>query len=142
MNERNIAAARRLYEEVYNQGNLDAIEEIYHPDFFAHGNSVSPEGIRGHQGLREFVTLIRTALPDAYFTIEDVLSDNDRVAVRWTMTGTLNGPLFGFPPNGKSGKVTGITIHRFLEGKAIEAWEEADMLGAFDQFGILPSIKN
>ena len=89
--------------------------------------------------MREFVSLLRSALPDLCFTMEHVLSDRDCVVVRWKMSGTLTGSLFDFPPSGKTGIVTGITIHRFMNGKAIEAWEEADMLGAFDQFGVLPS---
>jgi predicted ester cyclase len=138
--EQNVALIRRLYLEVYNLGNLNAIPEIYASGFVAHPNSVSHDGIYGPEGILEFVTMLRAAIPDIHFEILDEIASGDKVVTRWRLRGTLLGPLFGFQATGKTGTATGITIHRVAEGKVIETWEEADMLGAFDQFGIIPAV--
>jgi predicted ester cyclase len=138
--QQNVAVVRRVYEQIYNAGNLDAIPEVYASEFISHPNSVSHDGIQGPEGIREFVCMLRAAIPDMHFLVQDEIVSGDRVVTRWEMRGTLLGPLFGFQPTGKIGYVTGITIHRVVNGKVVEAWEEADMLGAFDQFGIIPGI--
>lgn len=137
--EENRKLIRLMYEEVYNRGNVDLVDKVYATDFYSHPNSVSPNGIKGGPAIKTFVIMLKQAIPDAVFVIEDEIAVDDKVVIRWSMTGTLEGPLFGFPPTGKKGHVTGITIHRFGNGKTIESWEEADIIGAFDQFlGILP----
>ena len=140
--EQNTAVIRRVYEQIYNAGNLEAIFEVYAPEFISHPNSVSHNGILGPDGIREFVCMLRAAIPDIHFDVLDEIASQDRVVTRWKMQGTLLGSLFGFQPTGKIGFVTGITIHRVVNGKVMEAWEEADMLGAFDQFGIIPAIED
>lgn len=137
--EDNRKLIRRVYEDVYSRGNIEAVDEIYAKDFFSHPNSISHDGIRGSQAIKAFVIMLRQAIPDVRFSIQDEIAVDDRVVIRWTMIGTLEGPLFGFTPTGKEGRVTGITIHRVANGKCVESWEEADIFGAFDQFlGILP----
>lgn len=134
--ERNKDLVRRIYLEIYNNRDLTLIDEIYAEDFVSQPNSINPEGIHGPQGMRRFVTALLHAFPDIHFEILDELAEADRVITRWIMSATLRGELFGFPPTGKAGVLTGITIHRIGDGKLAEAWEEADMLGAFAQFGI------
>ena len=134
--ERNKALVRRIYLEVYNNHDLALIDDLYAEDFFSHPNSINPEGIRGPKGIRNFVTGLLHAFPEIHFDIVDELTEADKVATRWVFQATLRGDLFGFPPTGKTGAVTGITIHRVRDERLVEAWEEADMLGAFHQFGI------
>ena len=141
--EENLKIVRRMYEEVYNQGRVDLIPEVYSEDFHSHPNAISSNGIRGLAGITAFIVMFRQGIPDAHFKIEDEIAVDDKVVTRWTMTGTMEGPLFGFSPTGNRGRITGITIHRFLNGKTVESWEEADLFGAFDQFvGILPPVKD
>jgi predicted ester cyclase len=138
--DRNVVIVRRLYEEVYNAGKVEAIDQIYAPNFVSHPNAVSHDGIYGITGIHEFVMMLRTAIPDIHFDILDELATGDKVVTRWRMHGTMLGPLFGFQATAKLGSTTGITIHRVAEGRVVEAWEEADMLGAFDRFGIIPTM--
>jgi steroid delta-isomerase-like uncharacterized protein len=78
---------------------------------------------------------VRTAFPDVHVTVEDTLSQGDRVAGRVTWRGTHEGPLAGVPASGKPVQFTAIHIVRFENGKAAEWWGVADLLGALQQIG-------
>src|SRR4051794_15342045 len=104
--EANKALARRSFEELWNQGNLAAASELYDAHHISHGLGVAvPPGI---EGLKQFITLYRTAYPDTHFTIEDQLAEGDKVVTRWTAIGTHQGELMGIPPTGKRVTVTGM----------------------------------
>ncbi len=85
--EEHKAIARRLYEEVWNQGNLAAANELLAPTYVAHdpGTPGRPNGIEGEQ---QTASLYRSAFPDLHFTLEDVLAEGDEVAVRFTASST------------------------------------------------------
>jgi predicted ester cyclase len=67
------------------------------------------------------------------FSIEDILATDDKVALRWTMTGTHEGPMFGEEPTGKEVELTAIEINRFENGRLVETWTQSDMLGLKEQ---------
>lgn len=141
--EENLKLIHRMYEEIYNQGRAEVVDEVYAEEFCSYPNTISPSGIKGIAAIRSFVIMFKQGIPDANFKIEDEIAVDDKVVTRWSMTGTLEGPLFGFAPTGRRGVITGITIHRCQNGKVVESWEEADLFGAFDQFiGILPPQKD
>ncbi|MBW8004017.1 MAG: ester cyclase, partial [Planctomycetes bacterium] len=64
--EKNKAIALRVFEEVWNQGNLDVIDEIYAIDYVGHMPG-SPD-LQGTEGFKQFVTMQLTAFPDNQFT--------------------------------------------------------------------------
>ncbi len=135
--EDNKALVRRLFEEVWNQGKMARIAEFYSPAHVEH----SPSGpVHGQEGYKQYVMMYRTAFPDAHYTVEDQIADQDKVVTRWTARGTHQGPLMGIPPTGKQGTVTGIGIARFEGGKIVEAWTEFDALGMLQQLGVVPSM--
>ena len=135
--EDNKALVRRMFEEVWNQGNIARIAEFYSP---AHVEHTSSGPVRGQEGYKQYVMIYRTAFPDAHYTVEDQLAEGDKVVTRWTARGTHQGPLMGIPPTGKQGTVTGIGIARFEGGKIVEAWVELDALGMMQQLGVIPSM--
>ena len=136
--EENKALARRLYEEVWNQGNLDAATEVLAPTYVVHdpGTPGRPNGIEGEQ---QTASLYRTAFPDLHFTLEDVLAEGDEVAVRFTASGTQRGVLMGLAPTGKHATVTGISIFHVADGKITEHWVIFDALGLLQQLGAIPT---
>jgi len=73
------------------------------------------------------------------FTIEDVIAEGDRVAVRWTNAGTNVGDFLGIPATGRSFSVPGIDIYRLEDGKLAEHWHVVDMYGQLIQLGLLPA---
>jgi predicted ester cyclase len=96
--EENKAVVRRLYEEVFNGGNLDLADDLVAPDGVNH--AAPPGGPAGPVGVRRIVGMLRAAFPDDRHEIEDMLAEGDRVAVRITHTGTHEGVFRGAPPRG------------------------------------------
>lgn len=139
MSEENKALVRRVFEDVWNKGNLAVVDELCATNYLGHQPSI-PEGIRGPEGFKQFVTMYRTAFPDVQFTIEDMIAEGDKVVDRWTARGTHKGALMDIPPTGKQVTVTGMGIVRIEGGKAVEAWGNFDQLGLLQQLGVVPPI--
>ena len=135
--EENKAIARRFFEEVWNKGNLDVIDETHAAGYVLH----DPTGdIQGTEGLRQFVMGYLTAFPDFHVTIEDAIAEGDMVVLRWTVTGTHKGELMGISPTDKEMTMTGITMGRIASGKIVEAWNNLDAVGMLQQLGIIPTM--
>jgi steroid delta-isomerase-like uncharacterized protein len=130
-------ALGRRWTEIYNQGNLDLVDEIYAPDIVIHDPAM-PEDMRGVEGARGFYSMYRGAFPDAQITIEDQLAEGDMVATRWTARGTHQGELLGVPPSGNRVEVAGMTMSRAEGGKIAEEWNNYDALGLMQQIGAIP----
>jgi predicted ester cyclase len=129
--EVNKAIVRRWNEEAW-KGNPVIFDEILAPNCIIHG-------IGGPQEIKEALSNLRSALPDGQLTIEDQIAEQDKVVTRWTIRGTHQGKLWGTPPTGKRVSYTGISINRLAEGKIVEDWFEADVLGVMKQMGAIPS---
>lgn len=134
--EENKAIILRHWEEVVSKGKLDLIDEIFAPDFVAHE---ADQDIRGPEGVRQFILMLRAAFPDLQVTVEDVLAEGDKVVQRWSAHGSHQGELMGLAPSGKRISVAGITISRFEGGKVAEEWELYDMMSMMQQLGAFPS---
>lgn len=130
--EANKAAVRRLYEESVNGGRNDLLPELIAPEL------AQPDGSRGPAAFEATVAALRTGFPDIHFTIEDLVAEGDRVAVRWTWTGTHTGTFRGFPATGRSVHNSGIVIYRFANGRIAAGVLETDRLGALQQIGAIP----
>ena len=136
MSEDNKALARRSWEEIVNERNPDAIEEIYPPDLVWH----EPDrDIRGYEQAKPFVSTFFEAFPDITISVDDVIGEGEKVVSRYTLRGTHQGETEEFgPPTGRQFELEGITIHRFEEGKIVEEWERYDNLSALQQLGLAP----
>ena len=132
----NKALARR-WADIFNQGNLDLVDEIYAPDYVDHDPTM-PEDVRGVEGAREFYSMYRSAFPDTEITIEDQVSEGDTVATRWTGRGTHQGELMVVPSSGNRVEVMGVTISRIESGKIVEEWDIYDALGMMQAIGAVP----
>jgi len=139
MSEENKVLARRSWE-IVAEGSLDTLEdalaEVYAADIVLHEPD---EDVRGIEGLKQFVSMIRSALPDLRITLEDDIAEGDKVVSRWRAQGTHQGELMGSAPTGNQVRITGITIHRIEDGKIVEEWENWDALGLMQQIGAVPS---
>jgi steroid delta-isomerase-like uncharacterized protein len=135
MSEDNKALARDSWE-IVNQKNPDLIDEFYAPNFIWH----EPDrDIQGSEEARQFVSTFFEAFPDINVTIEDELTEGDRVVTRWTIRGTHRGETEEFgPPTERQMELEGITIHRFEGDKIVEEWERYDNLSALQQLGLVP----
>jgi steroid delta-isomerase-like uncharacterized protein len=135
-NEENKAVVRRVFEEVWSQGNLGLVDQLLTPDVVDH--DPSNPGFDGAEGQKRLVTAYQTAFPDIHFTVEDVIAEGDMAVARWTGTGTNNGNLMDMPATGKRASVTGITLCRLAGGKIAEMWTNYDALGMMQQLGLAP----
>lgn len=136
MSGQNKMVVRRSFEEVYNRGNLDAVDDLVSSDFVAHSPS---RDIKGPAGMKQFVLSLREAFPDLHITIDDQFADGDKVVTRWTARGTHLGTFQGVPPTGKQGSMTGMDIDRVVDGRAVECWTNSDELGLLQQLGVVPA---
>ena len=93
MSDENKAIARRIFDEIWNQGKLDVADEIYADNYVTHGHAV--ELPSGPAGFKKLVSIFRTAFPDIQFTIEDLIAEGDKVVTRWKNHGTHKGDLMG-----------------------------------------------
>jgi len=125
--EINSKVIERYYTEVWNQGNLDVLDELLDPEYINH-NPGLPNPIPGPDGLKPIVAAMRTGLPDLRFKINDMLTTTEKVAIRCTMYGTHLGDLFGNPPTGKKVKINQMQIEQLKDGKIIEHWRISDDL--------------
>jgi steroid delta-isomerase-like uncharacterized protein len=133
--ELNKAVVERLYREVFNQGKIDVLPELAVEAYLEH-DPLPGQGI-GLNGLRDRVeALLRGLQPQ--FTLEDIISENDKVVVRWTNRGTNVGEFLGIPPTGKSFAIAGIDIYRLRDGKMVEHWHVVDLFSQMQQLGLLP----
>lgn len=124
----------RYFEEVWNQGKLDVLDEILSPKYTNHSPGFeNPKP--GPDGLKPIVSAIRTGFPDLKYIIEKLIVTNDYVAVYVTMTGTHTGIFFGIEPTGKKIKVHQMQFERILDGKMIEHWRVTDDLSMMKQLG-------
>lgn len=134
--ESNKLLAHRVWEEVWRQGQLSRIDELFTTDFVRH----DPGGreLHGTDQNRQFIRSIRAAFPDVHYTVEDQIAEGDRVVVRYRFQGSHLGAFQGMPPTGKQVTYTGILIYRIADGKIAEQWTELDLLGFLRQLGVLP----
>ncbi len=113
---------RRFSDDLWGRGDLTAADEILAGDLIEH-NALPGQG-PGREGHKEVVRLFRSAFPDLRVTTEDLVSEGDRVALRWKAEGTHRGELMGIAPTGKRVMLTGIEIVRIAGGKIMERWAE------------------
>ncbi len=134
MSEKQEAIARRVIDEVWNNGNLKLIDELFTTDY-VNNDPVNP--VRGREGTRDLVKKYRTAFPDLRLHIDDLFSAGDRVVIRWHSTGTHRGQLEGLAPTGRQGGSPGITIFRLAGDQVREAFVNWDALGLMQQLGVV-----
>jgi steroid delta-isomerase-like uncharacterized protein len=139
MSEKKKMMDQRLYEQVWNQGNLDVIDELTANDFISH---LSPDDeFTGPEGMKQFVSTMREAFPDVEFTIEDQITEGDRVVTRWTASATHRGEYNGLLPTGKQVEVPGITIMRVADDKFVEGWTNWGVYSLLEQLGVIPAAE-
>lgn len=125
-------AYRRIIDAI-SRGDPDGLDEFVAPDFIDH-NPI-PEQAPGLDGFKQWMAAARATFPDMRGTVEDVIAENNRVAARTTWHGTHGGEFLGVPSTGQSVSFSAYHIVRFSEGRAVEWWGTADLLGALQQLG-------
>ena len=131
--EANKGLVRRWFEQT-DLGNLDVIDELLPEDYLDH-NPPLPDLPPGREGVRRSVLVLRAAFPDALHTIEDQIAEGDKVMTRLTTRATFVGECLGYQPTGKVVEISGIAVHRVVDGRLVEHWAHMDMAGFMRQIG-------
>jgi len=139
MSDTNKNVVRRLFEEVWNKGNLPVADQLFASTYRHHDPSTLDFG-QGPESEKSRVNLYRTAFPDLRLTVEDLISEGETVMARWSCRGTHKGDLSGIAPTGKQFTISGISIARFISGKMVEGWVNWDALGLMQQLGVVPEL--
>lgn len=135
------ARARRLAEEVMNQGDLAVAEELVAADYVHHVPGPGPAPAPGIAGLTHGLAIMRSAFPDFHVIVEDAITQGDRVMVRLTAHGTHQGPFLSTAPTGRKVTFEMIDINRVApDGKFVEHWSSVDLYGLLRQLGALPAF--
>jgi steroid delta-isomerase-like uncharacterized protein len=138
MSEENKQLVRRWFDEVWNKGRSEAIEELFDENGIAHGLSDDPANpIKGPRDFRPFHTVFRDAFPGMMVDIEDMIAEGDRVAARCSVRGKHEGEFLGRAATQAPVEFTGITIVRIENGKIVEAWNNFDFMKLYKQVGHL-----
>lgn len=133
----NAEIARRIPEEIFNEGKLGLVDEIFADDYVSRPPEAS-EPLHGPGELKEFISKFRTAFPDFEVMVKDSIAKDDKVVQRRKFTGTHEGEIMGIEPTGEEIEAEAIVIFRLKEGKVVESWEQADMMGVMKQLGLFP----
>ena len=138
MSEANKELIRRWFEEVWNKGRAEAIEEMFDKNGIAHGLSDDPANpIKGPQGYRPFYDGLRQAFPNIVVVVEDMVAEGDKVAARCSVRAKHEGEFLGRAATQAPVEFTGITIVRVDNGKIVEAWNNFDFMTMYKQVGHL-----
>lgn len=123
---RNSEVVRAVFSEIWSQGNVELIPDLFSENFVGH----FPGGttVHGREGLESEVIAHRTAFSDWTEEVEDEIIDRDRVAVRFTSRGTNTGDFLGNPPTGSRVEISEVAIFRLTDGRIAEQWVYPDLL--------------
>ena len=138
--ERYVETMRAFYGEFTVPVGAERAAEL-HARFFDESERlhVPGQGVKDFKYHQETEYRVFGAFPDLTMQVDDIFGASDKVVVRFTLTGTNTGTLFGLPPTGRPVVMTGIGIYRFApNGKIVEEWYENDAIGQMRQLGLLP----
>ena len=128
----------RWFEEVWNNKNEDAIDELMAPDAEAHGlTDAEGNQVRGTEAFKTLHRQFVSAYPDLNITVEDTVTEGDKIAARCRVTATHGGHPIGVAPTNEPVEFTGMSIVRVKDGKIVEAWNEFDFMKMYTQVGAL-----
>jgi len=129
--EENKSIVRRL-NEVYNNVDMDSLDDLVAPDYVDHTNK-----IQGLESLKQLMQMGHKGVPDWHETIEDIIAEGDKVWILITYTGTHTGELMGLAPTGNKIKTTSVDIYRIVNGKVTEYWNVTDTVRLFKPQGVV-----
>jgi steroid delta-isomerase-like uncharacterized protein len=136
--ESNKALVRRLYEEGFNQGSLDVVDELVAPDVVTH-DPIILDAPTGPDSIRGGIEMIRKAFPDFHVEVLDLIAEDDKVASYLLMRGTNTGDYRRGGATHKQGTMRAFFLWRVADGKLAESWGMADRFQFLQQLGVVPS---
>ncbi|MGW8192667.1 MAG: ester cyclase [Desulforhopalus sp.] len=134
------AKVRKIYQEAYNEGNLDALNDLIDTRYLRHQPPM--KDVQGLEAYKAFISEVRDAYTDFNMVLDETLTADNKTVVRLTLKGKHTGkiPTLRTPPTGKEIAMPGCVISTWDDGKIVEEWVYNDYLGLAYQFGVTPII--
>ena len=134
--EENKTIVKRWIDEVWCKHNIIAVDEFLADNFVF---DWAPPGVPSDiEGYKKAVTMLLTAFSDLKITVEDIIAEENKVAVRWIGDATHQGKFMRIEPTAKKVVMTGVSFVYIMDGKILEEWSEMDLLGVMQQLGLYP----
>jgi len=129
----------KQFLEFINTADENLAQQLISPvaRFYVPGQ---PQPHQGPKGYLTIIAMMRSGFPDIQWTIEDMIKENDKVAVRFTMRGTHQGAFFNVPPTNKEIVIQAMNFYRLADDQIIEEFGQPDMLGLLTQIGAVPTM--
>lgn len=127
--------ARRIPTEIASKGAIEVIDEIFADDVVARTSHLG--NAHGRDAFRELPQRMRGAFPDLEATVEEIIAEDDYVAMRVVLTGTHDGQFKNLEPTGKSFEIEHAIFLRIEEGEIVELWGQLDTFGLLRQLGVI-----
>ena len=127
----------KQFLQFINTADENLAQQLISPvaKFYVPGQS---EPLQGPKGYLMIIAMMRGGFPDIQWTIEDMITENNKVAVRFIIRGTHKGVFFGVPATEKSIVVQAMNFYRLADNQIIEEFGQPDMLGLLTQIGAVP----
>ena len=138
--EENKLIARRFYDECWNQGKVDRVDQLLSKDCH-YRDPAFPSLAPGADSVKRHITLCRNAFPDLRFSLDDLIAERDEVVVHWTANGTHEGAFLGIGATRKIATVGGTSIYRIKNQKIVEQFVDWNLLTLLEQLGVAASPK-
>jgi steroid delta-isomerase-like uncharacterized protein len=135
--ENNKRVVERCFTDIWNDGNLDAVDELIHPNIVRHHERNQDEDLHGREEFRAWISQTRQAFPDLRLTIEQIFGEADRVMAHVRGRATHKGEFKGVPATGSGIEWTATALVRVADSKIVECWVIADTLGILQQLGVI-----
>ena len=129
----NKALVQRFIDDVFVAGRPDAVDALVTKDFVSHGLPGS-----GPDVMKGAIERTSKGLSNTSMDVQDILGEDNRVAVLLTSTATQSGELMGMPPSGKSYTIEELHLFRVADGRIAEHWHQMDSMGMMRQLGAMP----
>ncbi len=129
----NKETVRLWFEEGWNHNRNEELLSTCFAEDWSDGNPLLPDQVDGHDGMRKLVANYRKAFPDSHFVITHLVGDEKHVVIRYEVTATHHGAMFGIEPTGKKFSSTGILLYEMENGKIKTSWSEMDLVGIMNQ---------
>jgi steroid delta-isomerase-like uncharacterized protein len=126
---------QRWFDSIWNHGDVDVADELLAPGAILHEPAVGSDATQTLADFKVMARVLRRAIPDIKFRIDETVQNGDLAVARLTVTGTHSGPGLGFAPSGRSFRITGMAMIRLSGDRTVEGWSNFDMLGFYEQLG-------
>jgi steroid delta-isomerase-like uncharacterized protein len=111
----------RKWIDTWVINNTDALDELFTQDYTVNGTRI------GVAGVKQVVQFLHTALSDISAELHEIVAEDDKVVIRWTIRGRHAGHFMGTPPTGKELEIKGINIYRVVDGKITANHEQTNI---------------